>query len=327
MNPLRIAHVGAGEWSRHAHGPTLRRLAQQSVVSLELICDLQIERARQFRDMFEYRLPSDNIHESLDQVRPDAIVCSVQPSATAELVRSLLPLGIPLFIEKPPGVSLVEASSLAAASVAVGAFAFVAFNRRFMPSIMRLKEWSTSHPIRFARAEMLRTNRLEPDFAISTGIHVLDAMRFLMGNPKSIEVVPHPHQDSPAYDYAVQLTFPNSAVAEISFMRNTGLRRESYFLSSSLGTAAEATLGSPYSSELCFQGDRQWSGEVITQQYSLVDDPLVDGGLLGEYQEFFRLLAAGKPSTCSLNDAVGSMQLAEAVENHYSGPLPRLLIE
>jgi predicted dehydrogenase len=322
MRPFRIAHVGSGDWSRHAHGPTLRRLAEQSLVSLEVICDLQTERARQFRDTFNYRLASDNIHECLDDVRPDAIVCTVQPSATAGLVRSLLPLGIPLFIEKPPGVSLAESSSLAIGSVAAGTFTFVAFNRRFIPSIIRLKEWSTNHPIRFARAEMLRTNRLEPDFAISTAIHVLDAMRFLMGNPESIEVVPRPHDNSPAYDYGVQLKFPNSGVAEISIMRNTGLRRESYFLSSSSGTAAEATLGSPYSSELCFRGDRQWSGEAITQQHSLSDDPLVDGGLLGEYQEFFRLLAAGEPSTSSLSDAVGSMHLAEAVENHYSGPLP-----
>ena len=35
---------------------------------------------------------------------------------------------------------------------------------------------------------MLRTNRLEPEFATGTGIHVLDAIRFLMGDPESIEV-------------------------------------------------------------------------------------------------------------------------------------------
>ena len=326
MNPFRIAHVGAGEWSHSAHAPALRRLAQQSLVSLELICDLQIERACQFQEQFHYRLASDNLHASLDQVRPDAVVCTVQPSATAELVRSLLPLGIPLFIEKPPGVSLVEASSLAAASAAVRAFTYVAFNRRSMPSIVRLKEWSTGHSIRFARAEMLRTNRLEPGFAINTGIHSLDTIRFLMGNPASIEVVARPHENSPAHDYGIRLMFASSAVAEISFMRNTGLRRESYLLTSSLGTAAEATLSSPYSSDLCFQGDRQWSGETITGQHSLINDPLVDGGLLGEYEEFFRLLAAGAPSTCPLTDAAYSMQLAEAVENLYSGPLPPLLL-
>jgi predicted dehydrogenase len=326
MKPIRIAHVGAGEWSRYAHGPTLQRLAQRSLVSLELICDLHTERARQFRDHFHYRLASDNIHKVIGEVHPDAIVCTVQPSATAELVRSLLPLRIPLFIEKPPGISLVEATSLAAASVTTGALTFVAFNRRSIPSIIRLKEWAARHPIRFARAEMLRTNRLEPDFAIATGIHALDTVRFLMGNPESIEVKALPHDNSTAYDYLVRLTFPNSAVAEVSLMLNTGLRRESYLLTSE-GASAEAALGSAYSSPLSFQGDRQWSEETIIDQHSMANDPLADGGFLGEYEEFLRLLATGAPSTCSLSDAAYSMQLAEAIQNRYSGQLPPLFVE
>jgi myo-inositol 2-dehydrogenase/D-chiro-inositol 1-dehydrogenase len=324
--PFRIAHIGAGEWSRYAHGPTLHRLAQQSVVSLELICDLQIERARQFRDLFHYRLAADNIHQMLAEVRPDAIVCTVQPSATAELVRSLLPLQIPLLIEKPPGVSLVEATSLGVASVAAGSFTFVAFNRRYIPSIVRLKKWAGRHPVRFARAEMLRTNRLEPDFAIATGIHALDTIRFLMGDPHSIEVKSRLHSGPAVYDYLVRVNFSNSAVAEISLMLNTGLRRESYCLFSD-GDTAEATLGSAYSSEMCFQGDRQWRSETIVEQHSLANDYLTDGGFLSEYEEFFHLLAEGAPSTCSLSDAAHSMQLAEAVQKHHSGLLPPLFLE
>lgn len=326
MKPLRIAHVGAGEWSRYAHGPALQRLAGQSQVSLELICDLNLDRARQFRDLFHYRFASNNVRQSLGEVQPDAIVCTVQPSATAELVRSLLPLGIPLFIEKPPGVSLAEATSLAIASVQSRAFTFVAFNRRFIPSIQRLKEWATDHSPSYARAEMLRTNRLEPNFPIETGIHVLDAIRYLMGNPDSMEVASRSHPDSAACDSFVRLHFANSAVAEISLMLNTGLRRESYFLSAP-GATAEAALGSAYNSERNFQGDRCWSGEAIAAQHSLSNDPLVDGGFLGEYEEFLSLLSAGSPSTCSLDDAARSMQLAEAVQNRFTGQLPPLSIE
>jgi myo-inositol 2-dehydrogenase / D-chiro-inositol 1-dehydrogenase len=325
MLPLRIAHIGAGEWSRQVHGPTLQRLSQRSVVSLELICDLNIERARQFRDLFHYRLASDNIHNMLGEVRPDAIVCTVQPAATAELVMSLLPLRIPLFIEKPPGVSLVQATALAAESATAGTLTFVAFNRRAIPSIVRLKEWTTHHPVRIARAEMLRTNRLERNFAIDTGIHTLDTIRFLMGDPESIEVKPYPHGNSNIHDYSVRLNFRNSAVAEISMLLNTGLRRESYCLSSD-GATAEAALDSAYSSALCYQGDRQWNGETITSEHSLVNDPLVDGGFVGEYEEFFHSLTTGAPSACSLSDAARSMQLAEAVQNHYSGQLPPLRI-
>ena len=173
---------------------------------------------------------------------------------------------------------------------------------------------------------MLRTNRLEPDFAIATGIHALDAVRFLMGDPISIAVDARRHDNSQARDYSIRLSFENAATAEITLMLNTGLRRESYLLVSE-GAAAEATLASPYSSPLCDRGDRQWSGESILAAHPLADDELVDGGFLGEYQQFFRSIVEGTPSTCSLGDAARSMRLAEAVQNGYSGPLPSLTFE
>jgi predicted dehydrogenase len=192
--------------------------------------------------------------------------------------------------------------------------------------MQRLKQWASHHSPSYARAEMLRTNRLEPNFPIETGIHALDAIRYLMGNPDSMDMTSRRHPDSAAVDSFVRLHFANSAVADISLMLNTGLRRESYFLSAP-GATAEAALESAYSSGLAFQGDRYWSGEAITAQHSLSDDPLVDGGFLGEYEEFLRLLAAGSPSTCSLADAARSMQLAEAIQNRFTGQLRPLSIE
>ena len=323
MKRFRIAHVGAGEWSRYAHGPTLQRLQQQGRVTLEVICDLDIERARHFCDLFGYRAASSDLHSALREIQPDAIVCTVQPAKTFEVVQSLLPLRIPLLIEKPPGASALEAKTLAAAAISAGTFTFVAFNRRFIPSIVRLKQWAEQHPILIARAEMLRTNRLEPGFATATGIHALDAIRFLMGDPRSVEVRSRAHNNSSARDSWIRLSFANDAAADISFMLNTGLRRESYILTAS-GAVAEATLGFPYTSDPVFQGDRQWSQERIIEQHSLTGDALVDGGILGEYEEFLGLLDAGAPSTCSLEDAAVSMQLAEAIQNDYSGPFPPL---
>ena len=105
--------------------------------------------------------------------------------STGEVVAAA---GIPFFIEKPPGISVVEADVSGRVLLRQQGLTFVAFNRRFIPSMVRLKRWTVENPVRFARAEMLRTNRMEPEFAIATGIHVLDAMRFLMGDPTEIEV-------------------------------------------------------------------------------------------------------------------------------------------
>ena len=66
------------------------------------------------------------------------------------------------------------------------------------------------------------------------------------------------------------------------------------------------------------------SEERIVSENLLANDPLVDGGFIGEYEAFFRTLAEGTPSPCSLSDAARSMQLAEAVLNRYSGVLPPL---
>jgi predicted dehydrogenase len=298
-------------------------LAQRSLVSLEVICDLRLERAEEFRNQFGYKVASNNISEALTRARPDAIVCTVQPTATAALVKSLLPLGVPLFVEKPPGTSLAEAGALAAFSEAANVLTFVAFNRRFIPSLARLKRWTVENPVRVARAEMLRTNRMEPHFAIATGIHVLDAMRFLLGNPTEIEVRRRKYRSSDACDSWVRLQFATATEAEISLLLNSGIKRETYRLTAD-GASAEAALGAAYNADTSFQGDRYWCDEKIVEQHALADDRLVDDGIVGEYEEFIRLVITGAPSTCSLTDAAFSMQLAEAVQNGYSGPLPPL---
>ena len=323
--PLRVAHIGAGEWSRYMHGPALQRLAQHSLVSLEVICDLQLSRAEEFRNQFGYRLASDNIDDALQRAQPEVIVCTVQPSATAALVKSLLPLGVPLFIEKPPGISLDEANSLAAASEAAKVLTFVAFNRRSIPSLVRLKRWSLENPVRSARAEMLRTNRMEPEFAIVTGIHMLDTMRFLLGNPTEIEVRRRMYGSSVVCDSWVRLLFPNAVGAEISLLLNTGIKRETYRLTAD-GASAEAALGAAYNADTSFQGDRYWCGEKIVEQHPLADDRLVDDGIVDEYEEFIRLAITNAPSTCSLTDAAFSMLLAKAVHDGYSGSIAPLLI-
>ena len=171
----------------------------------------------------------------------------------------------------------------------------------------------------------MRTNRLEPEFAIHTGIHALDAIRFLMGDPKGIEVMAIPHKGAGACDYLVRLNFETSAVAELSLLLHSGMRKEAYRLTSD-GATAETTLGSAYSSQLCEPGERYWSGEAMVRRESITDDPLIDGGFLGQYEAFFRSIQDGEAVVCSLRDAAHSMQLAEAVQNRYSGPIKSLVL-
>lgn len=321
--PIRILHIGAGEWSRQVHAPALRRLHQLGSVSLQAICDLRFNRAEEFRQQFAYQQAFSDVETAIQQSAPHAIVCTVHPAATAVVVNGLLRHGLPLFIEKPPGISLAEASALARNAAAAQVQTLVAFNRRAMPSLRRMKQWAGAHRIRNARAEMLRTNRMEERFAVETGIHMLDALRFLLGNPLAIETRKRPYGSSAVSDATVRLQYRDNLEAEVSLLLNTGIRRETYRLTSD-GASAEAALGDSYNADTSFRGDRYWQAETITEQHALTGDRLLDDGILGEYEDFLRMVNTGSPSTCTLQEAAFSMQLAEAVQNGFSGPLPPL---
>lgn len=316
----RILHIGAGTWSGFAHAPVLQRLAaaRYAQISLEGICDLDADKARCFRDEFGYRKAYGSISRAIDEISPDAIYCTVNPLATFGVISELLPRQIPLFIEKPPGISFEQARALAGLAEKHRTLTYVAFNRRCVPSIQRLKQWTAEHTVRFARGEMLRNARLEPNFAVYTGIHALDCIRFLMGNPQHIEVKQRPYGRADAVDSLVQLDFESGAVAEVDLVLNAGLKRESYFLHSD-GESAEAVLSAGYSSEFCTAGDWQYSGNSLARFNEANANALISGGFFGEHLAFFEAVRTGREPNCNLQDAALSMQLAEAVQEGFCG--------
>lgn len=315
----RVLHIGAGTWSGFAHAPVLQQLAVEpdAQISLEGICDLDITRAESFCRDFGYRKAYSSVEKALE-ISPDAIYCTVNPLATFGLVSRLLPLRTPLFVEKPPGVSFEQARALAELAERHRTLTYVAFNRRYVPSIQRLKEWVAEHPVRFARGEMLRNKRLESNFAAYTGIHALDCIRFLLGDPRRVEVERRPYGREGAVDSLVRLSFDSGAVAEVDLVLNAGLKRESYFLHSD-GASSVAVLGAGYSSELCTAGDWRYKDDSLVSFVEADADPLVSGGFVGEHLAFLDAVRTGQEPECNLKDAAASMRLAEMVQEGFCG--------
>lgn len=293
--PLRILHIGAGPWSRSIHAPVLQRLG----VRLCGICDIDLPRAEAFRTAFGYERAFSSVSEAVDATEPQAIYVTVNPDATFSVVRPLAPLRIPLFIEKPPGVSGAEARTLADAAHANDTLTYVAFNRRRAPLIARLKIWADRQPPRYARAEMLRWRRAEPRFALETGIHAFDCLRFLMGEAAQVETHAGDH------GWSAQVHFQSGALADVALITNCGVRRETYALHSA-GASAEAVLG---------VGLRTYQSDELTESVDDDPDPLVAGGFVAEHEAFLRSIATGVLPDCTLEDAARSLLLAEAVQS------------
>jgi myo-inositol 2-dehydrogenase / D-chiro-inositol 1-dehydrogenase len=322
--PLRAVQVGAGRFSFEHHGPALKRLASAAAprISLEAICDLDLERAELFCRSFGWARAYTDVDRMIRETLPDVIYCMVHPEATAEVVGRLLPLGLPVFTEKPPGVTVEQAEGLARAARRHGNITYVAFNRRRVPGLLRLKSWVREHgPVRYVRAEMVRNRRLEPEFAVGTAIHPLDYLRFLCGNPVEVCTSALPYGGSAARDYLVRMHFDSGTAAELAVLVDCGYSRERY-IAHVQNAACEVTLGAGYSSSFCPALEREYRDNAIVADSAAAADPLQAGGFVGEHDAFLDAVARNEAPDCTLEDAAQSLRLAAAVQELYSGPFP-----
>ena len=321
--PWKAVQIGAGSFCQQYHAPTLRRLSAEPSprLSLEAVCDLDLERARLFSREFGYARAYDDYHQMISEVRPDLIYCMVQPTATAGVLEQVLPLGVPVFTEKPPGVSVEQAERLALLADQYKVLNYVAFNRRAMPGVRRLKQWARENgPVRYVRAEMLRNRRLEPEFGIGTAIHPLDCLRFLCGDVMAVHTVATPYPGSPARDFHVRLYFEHDAVVELAVLVDCGLTREQYLIQVQNQTM-EVSLGASYACSFCPSGEKVYKDNALVLDEPALADALIVGGFVGEHNLFLDAVASGRLPDCSLQDARHSLRLAMAVHEEFSGPL------
>jgi predicted dehydrogenase len=320
-SPLRAVQIGAGSFCKRYHAPVLNRLASlQKQISLEAICDLDQKRAAEFSHEFGYARVYGDLERMVEELQPQLIYCMVHPAATSSVLEKLLPRGIPIFTEKPPGVTVEQADRLAELAQLYKTMNYVAFNRRAMPGILRLKSWAEENgPIRYLRAEMLRNGRLEENFAVATAIHALDCLRFLAGDVDEVETHFTPCSSQGAADFHVRILFNSGAIADLAVLVDCGLTRESY-LAHCGRRMMEVTLGPPYSSSFCCARESHYVDETV-EVSDTQGDALENGGFLGEHKLFLEAVLSGRLPNCCLQDARHSLRLATAVQRQYSGPL------
>jgi predicted dehydrogenase len=325
--PLKAVQIGAGSFARTYHAPAFQKLSSGSnpTLVLEGICDLDRQRAEEFCRDFGYRQAFVDFRRMIENVAPDLIYCMVQPSATAGVLEQLFPFKIPIFTEKPPGVTLAQAERLASLAREYGVVNSVAFNRRSMPGLQRLKRWARENgPIRHARAEMLRNRRLEAEFAVGTAIHPLDTLRFLCGDVTQVSTHVSPYPAPPARDFLVRLSFQSGAMADLAVLVDCGLTREQYALHVE-NQLMEVSLGTAYACPFCYSGEKAYRNNTQLFDDPAPVDPLIAGGFLGEHEAFLEAVTGGGFPPSTLEDAQHSLRLALAVHQGYSGALDQFV--
>jgi predicted dehydrogenase len=305
---VRIGVIGAGRHSSDYHGPGLMacRNAKPGQVTLAAVCDLERRRAEQYARRFGFERAYTDWREMLEREGLDGLVAVTPPALTAKLVAELLPCGVPLLIEKPPGVASTETRKLLAAARKSGTRHMLSFNRRFSPAFLRAARWMAADaPQRPERvdARMLRVGRTEPDFVLGTGIHLVDTVNALLGRP--VRVKPLPTAEPRRYE--AEVSFESGAVARLLIAPEAGSNSEAFDAS----------------------GDR-WTVHIdVARCYVLVFDGLEtavcwraptgasaswQAGAVHETRAFIASLRGERAFSPDLEDGLAAMLVCEAVQ-------------
>ena len=291
---IRIAIAGCGEHSRSSHAAPLARYATRHAGEIELVaaCDLNADRAAEFCHSFGFLRSYTDLEQMLDTEKIDGCVCVMPIEHIVGTGIQLLERGIPCVIEKPLGNSLADAERLAHAAAETQTPHMVSVNRRFMPYLNRARSWMKELGTpRYVRASQVRHARNEADFIRSTAIHVLDALRYMVGDVKDFEAeIQHANDPGAATWYIISLRFGNGTTGRIEVLPTAGMLEESYeFFGEDF--RARVTAGSgPQRSLKCWH-----RGDLVIDEKASDDEP--EDLRNGSYQEVETFVGALKTAT------------------------------
>ena len=306
-----IGQLGAGSHSRANHASALRHIKENNpdVIRLAAVCDLNQDKALACADQFGFEGTYTDLDQMLDEEDLDGLILITPVELTEEFATRLLPRGLPLVIEKPPGVDTDAARRLAEFARETGTPHMVSLNRRFNPALVKAGQWmaesAADRPPKICIARMLRHNRTEETFRSWTGIHLVDAALSVMGRPSTVRASNTPTQHEGVFYTRAEVESDRGAVH--------------YFLSSAVGVLEETY--EFHGADYCVQVDA-WNcalrvfdanEEVLAWEADDDKPPAWLNGTVGETQAFIDAIDGRREFGPSLDDALASMLTAEAL--------------
>lgn len=197
---LKIGIIGNGGIA-HAHGDGYKALGDR--VELVACCDIDFEKAKSYAG--EYDIP--DYYASCDEMLAahpelDAVSVCTWNSAHAECTIKALNAGCNVLCEKPMALNAKEAEAMREAAVKNGKLLMLGFVRRHGSDAQKAKELVFNGElgdVYFAKASYLRRcgfpggwfgdkSRSGGGPLIDLGVHVIDLVKYICGNPKPVSV-------------------------------------------------------------------------------------------------------------------------------------------
>ncbi len=306
------------------HGPSMRKYADENPdVVLAACCDMNEERAISYKERFGFERHYTDMHEMLACEKPDAVSVIVPERLVADVASDVMSLGYPTQMEKPPGLCREETLKLIAAADKSGVINQVAFNRRHMPMITKLKDEIAQlkeGELQNLRYEFYRFKRREPIFE-AAAIHGIDAAKAIIGSDyKTVRLMYQelPHIGEKVCNTYITCTFENGATALLSFCPCTGIVVERVCVNATSHTyILETPVWDGYDApgKLVHVQDGKVMAEYSGLDMTSSQEMYITNGFYDENKNFFDHVRRGEKCKDDVRSCLQSVEIAECIKN------------
>ena len=216
---MKVGIIGIGGICRKAYLPVITSRYDIDIILCSRNKDVLLDMSRKYR--------IKEFTTCVEELIKMGIDCAFVHSSTEshyEICEKLLKSGIHVYVDKPISYSLDDALKLADIAKKNGKILMTGFNRRYAPMVADLKTLGKPHII------IIEKNRVNLPgtpkvFVFDDFIHVVDTLRFLMGDDYKTLTVDSLKDESGLKNVVIKLS--NKFTTAIGIMnRDNGIREE-----------------------------------------------------------------------------------------------------
>lgn len=200
-NGLKVGIIGAGGIATGVHIPNYLKCGNK--IEIVAVADVVIEKAEECAKKFSIPHTFASYQEMLNNVELDCVSICTPNKFHAPAAISALEAGCHVLCEKPPAMTVEEATQMAFAAEKAGKFLTYGFHYRHSPEVETLKRFTNAGELGEIYAATVTAVRRRgiPGWGVFTnkelqgggplidiGVHMLDAALYLMDYPKPISV-------------------------------------------------------------------------------------------------------------------------------------------
>jgi len=321
MGLPRIGIIGAGDLATRRIYPYIGAAGGMLIA----VCDQIEEKAKANAERFGARTVYSDFKKMISNEKLDGVIVCIGPEMHAMIPREIMRMGLPVYTEKPPGVTAADVKEVMRVSNDTGLLCMTAFKKRYARCYQRAKQFILSPA--FGNKQLLSVDYASGPYAndcprwfflLDFGLHIIDLVRFLFGEVSEVYAI-----SLKEHSFSISLRFVDGALGNLSLTdgRSWSIPTEEVEITGGDGSFMTIHNSSSYKIYERGQPTEFYESCLSTS----VGDSGIESGHLVELGSFFRALGGLERPVSTIDESYKTMVLYEAIlKSSRSGKMAKV---